>query len=136
MRPKAPHRTGHKETSSRLRSSDGPRYLIRLPIRCRSEVFLVPVSHIAAIVADGEKLTVTTTSNTVYTFSDRLRNLEARLDPEQFIRLSRAILVNVTAVSKISLKPNGTHVFALGNGQTLRASRIQSRRFRQTLFRW
>jgi hypothetical protein len=31
-----------------------------MPIRRRSEVFLVPVSQIVAIIAEGEKLTITT----------------------------------------------------------------------------
>jgi two-component system LytT family response regulator len=100
-------------------------------------VFLVPVSQIVAIIAEGEKLTITTMGkgNNEYAIHYRLKDLESRLDPEQFVRLSRAALVNVSAVSRIVVRQNGMNTVILENGQELSMSRLQSRRLRQTLLR-
>jgi two-component system, LytTR family, response regulator len=110
-------------------------YLIRIPVRCRSEVFLVPVAQVAAIVADAERLTITTIGGKQYVINYRLKDLESRLDPEQFVRLSRAALVNVSAVSRIVVKQSGINTVILEDGQELSMSRLQSRLLRQTLLR-
>jgi len=111
------------------------RYLVRIPVRCRSEVFLVPVTQVAAIVADAEKLTITTMGGKQYVINYRLKDLESRLDPEQFVRLSRAALVNVSAVSRIIVRQSGMNTVILENGQELSMSRLQSRLLRPTLLR-
>jgi DNA-binding LytR/AlgR family response regulator len=110
-------------------------YLIRIPVRCRSEVILVPVSQVAAIVADAERLTITTIGSKQYVMNYRLKDLESRLDPAQFIRLSRAALVNVSVVSRIVVRQSGINTVILENGQELSMSRLQSRLLRQTLLR-
>jgi two-component system LytT family response regulator len=98
-------------------------------------VFLVPVAQVAAIVADGGRLTITTTGDKQYVIYYRLKDLESRLDPEQFVRLSRAALVNVGAVSRFVVRQSGINTVILENGQELSMSRLQSRQLRQTLFR-
>ena len=40
-----------------------------------------------------------------HTIAYRLKDLERRLDPARFIRLSRGILANVEQIAKISLLP-------------------------------
>jgi two-component system, LytTR family, response regulator len=98
-------------------------------------VFLVPVAQVAAIVADSERLTITTIGGKQYVIYYRLKDLESRLDPEQFVRLSRAALVNLSAVSRIVVRQSGTHTVILENGQELSMSRLQSRQLRPMLFR-
>ena len=44
------------------------------------------VNQIASIVADGELLHITTVKNERHTINHRLKDLEQRLDPNQFIR--------------------------------------------------
>jgi two-component system, LytTR family, response regulator len=117
------------------RSRQRSPYLVRIPVRCRSEVFLVPVAQVTAIVADAERLTIATTGGKQYVINYRLKDLESRLDPEQFVRLSRAALVNLTAVSRIVVRQSGMNTVILENGQELSMSRLQSRHLRQTLLR-
>lgn len=107
----------------------------RLPLRQRERVVIVPVRLIASIVADGELLVITTSSNEVYTITHRLHALEARLDPRRFIRLNRATLANVDAISHIDPMPGGLYTAVLTNGQELSVSRIQSRALRGTLLK-
>lgn len=108
-------------------------YLERIPVRRRNEVILVPVREIASIVADGELLEITTAGNERHVITHALRDLEARLDPVRFVRLSRGTLANVEMFKSVSLLPGGTQVVTLSNGQKLNVSRTQSRVLREQL---
>lgn len=112
-----------------------PPYLERVPVRRRDEVVLVPVNQIASIVAEGELLHLTTARSEKHTITYRLKDLEARLDPERFIRLGRGTLANIESIAKVSMMPGGTHVAVLGNGQRLAVSRLQSRILRERLLK-
>ncbi len=107
--------------------------LERIPVRRGDTVALVPVKQVASIVADGELLRITTLRNERHAITFRLKDLEARLDPAQFIRLGRGTLANVEAIQKATAMPGGTHVVVLANGQQLSVSRIQSRELRRRL---
>ena len=64
-----------------------------------------------------------------------LKDLEARLEPTQFVRLGRGTLVNVDCIVKVNVMPGGTHVALLTNGQKLQVSRLQSRVIRDRLLK-
>jgi two-component system LytT family response regulator len=112
-----------------------PLYLERIPVRCREEVLIVPVSQIASIVADGELLKITTIQNERHTITYRLKDLESRLDPARFMRLGRGTLANVDLIAKVSVMPGGTHVAVLSTGHKLPVSRLQSRILRERFLR-
>lgn len=106
-------------------------FLERIPIKQRNEIFLLPVTEIASIVANGELLNITTTDNRVYTINFRLKDLEARLRPTKFVRLSRGALINIQMIDKVSPMPGGLYQVRLTNNQQLSSSRLQSRVFRE-----
>jgi len=110
-----------------------PDYLERIPVRERSEIILLPVQNIASVVADGELLHITTASNEHYSINYRLKELETRLNPAKFTRLSRGAIVNIEMISRVSPMPGGTFVVTLTNNQKLPASRLQSRILRDSL---
>ena len=112
-----------------------PAYLERIPVRQRDDIILLPAREVVSIVADGELLYLTTARNERHVINYRLKDLAARLDPAQFIRLSRGALARLDAVRKISPLPGGTYLVTLANGQTIAASRIQSRILRDQLLR-
>lgn len=109
--------------------------LLRVPVRVRDEIVLLPTAEIAAVEADGELLHISTAANRRYTINYRLKDLEARLDPEVFIRLSRGALVNVGMIDVITPLPGGTYAVALANGRELTSSRLQSRVLRERLLK-
>ena len=121
--------------SAALDTVSPSRYLERVPVRHRGDTMILPVRQIASIVAEGELLHLTTIANERYTISHRLHALEARLDPRRFIRLGRGTLAAVDQIQKVSPMPGGTSQVQMANGQTLQASRIQSRVLRDTLLR-
>lgn len=112
-----------------------PAYLERIPVRQREDIILLSVADIISIVADGELLYLATTRNERHVINYRLKDLETRLDPLRFIRLSRGALASLDAVKKISQMPGGTYLVTLVNGQQIAASRIQSRVLRDQLLR-
>lgn len=59
-----------------------------------------------------------------------LNELEERLDPARFFRISRAALVNLNAAAEVFPMPGGSGEVLLKNGQRLEVSR---RRFRDLL---
>ena len=110
-------------------------FLERIPVRLRDEILLLPVSTIASIVADGELLHITNLKNQKYTINFRLKDIEARLEPNKFIRLSRGALANLEMIARISPMPGGTYQITLKNGQEIASSRLQSRVLREKLFK-
>ncbi len=116
-------------------SSSPPPYLERIPVRRRDEIIILPIAHIASIVADGELLYLSTLKNERHAITYRLKDLEARLDPSRFIRLGRGTLANIDSIAKVNVMPGGTHVAELVNGQKLQVSRMQSRIIRERILR-
>ena|SRR5579864_9453431 len=114
-------------------SSGSQEYLKRIPVRDRSTLILVPTSSVAIVAAHGERLTVTTLDHQEHSMYYRLKDLERRLDPAEFVRVSRGLLVNVNAVARILAGTSGTNRVILQNGDEVRMSRIQVQRFRRVL---
>jgi two-component system LytT family response regulator len=116
-------------------SSARPPFLERIPVRRRDEIVILPVAHIASIVAEGELLYLSTVKNERHTITYRLKDLAARLDTARFIRLGRGTLANIECIQKMNVMPGGTHVAQLSNGQKLQVSRLQSRIIRERLLK-
>jgi two-component system LytT family response regulator len=133
--PRAERERELSAASAALDSVTRKDYLQRIPVRRRDETVILPVRHIVAIVAEGELLRLTTTTNERFTISYRLHALEARLDPKRFVRLSRGTLASVEHIQKAQAMPGGTYQVQMSNGQILPVSRIQSRLLRDTLLR-
>jgi two-component system, LytTR family, response regulator len=65
-----------------------------------------------------------------YWMDPTLNELEARLDPARFFRISRAAMIGLNAVAEVFPMPGGSGEVLLKNGQRLEVSR---RRFRELL---
>ncbi len=110
-------------------------FLERIPVKKRDEIFLVPVAEVASIIADGELLHITTDKNQKYVINFRLKDLEMRLAPDRFIRLSRSAIANLEMIARVSPMPGGTYLMTLKNGQEIASSRLQSRILRMKLLK-
>ena len=106
-----------------------------IPVRKRSDIVLVDAGDISSAVSDGELLHLTTARGEKHTITYRLKDLEARLDPALFIRLSRGTLANVSMVAKVTHMPGGTYQLTMKNGQHLHTSRYHSRSLRERLLK-
>jgi two-component system, LytTR family, response regulator len=120
---------------ARYEGALGTAYLERIPVRRREEILILPVEQVASIEAEGELLHLTTLKGERHTISYRLKNLEARLDPGRFVRLSRGALANIRMITRFSPMPGGTYLALLANRQELSVSRSQARILRDRLMR-
>lgn len=109
--------------------------IYRIPVRQRDEIILVPVTEVASITADGELLHIVTSAGKKYVINHRLKDLEMRLNHDEFVRLSRGTLANLSMIRTIHPMPGGTYLVTLNNGQELAASRLQSKILRNRLLR-
>jgi DNA-binding LytR/AlgR family response regulator len=109
--------------------------LRRIPVRKKEHIVLLPVEQICTIVADGEILHITTAAGERCHITFRLKDVETRLDADQFVRLSRGTLVNIGMIQRVTPEPGGTYTIAMVNGQELHVSRIRSRIIREQLLR-
>jgi len=110
-------------------------FLRRIPVRRGEDIIIVPVERIASVVARGENLHITTVDGEHHTIAYALRDLEARLDPARFLRLSRSTLAAIDMIERVSPMAGGTYVVTLRNRQQLSVSRIRGRAIRNQLLR-
>ena len=111
------------------------RYLERIPVRHKDQIIFLRALSIASVTAEGELLHIITDEGNTHTINHRLKDLEARLDPNHFVRLSRGTLVNKNMIERVQPLPGGTYIVTLADGQQLQSSRIQSRVLRDELLR-
>jgi two-component system LytT family response regulator len=112
-----------------------PTLLRRIPVRKRDDIFLVPVETIVSVVADGELLQIVTRAGERHIITYRLKDLEARLDPAQFVRISRGTLLNVATIQKITPMPGGTYMAVLQSGAEHAVSRLRGRVLKDQLLK-
>jgi two-component system LytT family response regulator len=124
-----------KVAAAMLESDSSSIPLERIPVRKRDGILLVPVSQISSIVAEGELLHIRTLDGEKYTINHRLRDLEARIDRTQFVRLGRGTIVSIATILKIVPMPGGTFTVVLPNNQQFRVSRLQSRILREQMLK-
>ena len=110
-------------------------FLRRIPARTRNGFRIIPVEELVSVVAHAEYMHLTTTDGERHIILYRLKDLEARLDPAQFIRLSRSILVNIDFVRSVAPSGSGLLTVALTNGDELHVSRLRARNLRGSLLR-
>jgi two-component system LytT family response regulator len=102
-----------------------PRFLVR----SGAQYLVIGESHVLYFGTEGS-LTRLVAADGQYWMDPSLNDLEQRLDPGRFFRISRAALVNLNAVTRVIPVVGGSGEVILQNGQRLEVSR---RRFRDLL---
>jgi two-component system LytT family response regulator len=115
-----------QEDGGRGASEDRPlRVLVREGRRTR----FVPLADVDWFEADGNYIRVHAGAVTFRT-RGTISAIESALDPRQFVRIHRRIVVNMDRVREMSPLPGGDGLLVLGNGSTLRLSRTYRSRVR------
>ncbi|MCW5968697.1 MAG: response regulator [Blastocatellales bacterium] len=97
-------------------------YLQRVIARKSNLRCPIPVESVYAFVADHELVYALTTEDR-HTINLSLRELEQRLDPKQFIRIHRQVIVNLDFVKEVERNEGGNGTLRLANGKTFSISR-------------
>lgn len=97
-------------------------YPLTIPVRTGSRIEPVAVNQIDWIEADGDYVKLHTVART-YLHTDTPMHLQQQLDPAQFIRIHRSVLVQLTCIKEIRSRYNGDYDVVLHMGHCLRLSR-------------
>jgi len=111
----------------------GPeRHLERLVIRDGAELLIIPASSIDYVRGQDDYVEVFHDARSSLT-QQTLHSLEASLDPQQFVRVHRSYLLNVSRVARIEPWGQGSKMAVLRDGRTVPVSRAGEARLRAVL---
>jgi len=115
-----------------LYPADLQRPLRRIFVPERKRSVPLPVSEIRRLEARDDYVAVYDGRRS-YLIRARLRDLEARLDPEDFVRVHRSHIVNLNHVSAILPHPGGRLLIEMNDGSRIVASRAHSAELRRRM---
>lgn len=102
---------------------------LRVLVREGRRTRFVPLADVDWFEADGNYIRVHT-GGEKYRTRGTITAIEAALDPRQFVRIHRRVVVNMDRVREMSPLPGGDGLLVLGDGSTLRLSRTYRSRVR------
>lgn len=97
-------------------------YPSRLAIRSEGRVRLIDIDEVERIVAAGNYVEVHAGAKP-QRMRETMANLESRLDPQRFIRVSRAAFVGIAHIREVQPLFNGDFVVLLKSGAQVNGSR-------------
>jgi two-component system LytT family response regulator len=98
------------------------KFLKRLTIKLTGHTILLPTDEIDWIESYGNYLKLHTGRES-HLIRGTMQSLEAKLDPEKFVRVHRSTIVNIEKIKEIYPRSNGDQDLVLQNGQQLMLSR-------------
>jgi len=110
-----------------------PTYPERIPSTIAGRTQLVDLARVSHFYA-SDKLTYAATSPRAVPIDATLNELEGRMDPNRFLRIHRAVLVNVAFVAEVKSNPSGMIVKLMDPSQTeIPVARDRSKAVRERL---
>ena len=106
----------------------GSKFLKRLTIKLTGHTILLPTDEIDWIEGYGNYLKVHAGRES-HLIRGTMQSLEAKLDPETFVRVHRSAIVNIEKIKEIYPRSNGDQDLVLQNGEQLMLSRKYRDRF-------
>jgi len=107
-----------------------PRFLERVALRTAGKIAFVNVEDILYVQA-AENYVQLHLRNSRHLLHVPIATLEASLDPAQFLRIHRSILVNVRHVRELETGPHGEYIVVLHGGARLQSSRSHHEKIKQ-----
>lgn len=107
-------------------------YLDRITVKDGARIHIIKVEELLYVQACGDYTTLVTPSGE-YIKEQTMKYLESHLPAEQFVRIHRSSIVNVTQISRLELFGKESYQLILKNGVKLRVSLSGYRLLRQRL---
>jgi two-component system LytT family response regulator len=104
----------------------------RIPVRADGRTRFVEIADIDWIEADDKVLRIHA-GRDVHVIRDTMSSLEARLDPEVFLRLHRGAIVNVRRIHEVQPWFQGDYLVILKDGTKLTSGRTYRENLRRLL---
>jgi two-component system LytT family response regulator len=105
--------------------ANGASYIGRFAVRSDGRVRFVPATDVDWIEADGNYM-VLHVGETQHRLRASLAGLMTGLDPKQFVRIHRSVIVNVERIREVQPWFGGDYIAILRNGAKLRVSRLRA----------
>ncbi len=99
----------------------------RIAIKSRGRVYFVRLEDISWMEASGHYVTLHA-GRERHLIRDTIQEMEARLDPDRFVRIHRSTIVNVDCIKELLPSFHGEYTIVLRDGTRLSSSRGQSER--------
>jgi two-component system, LytTR family, response regulator len=120
-------RSDHAELTRRLSSvlgelERGRGYAERIVVKDDGRIRLVPTADVDWIEAADNYVRLHVGSKR-HLLRETIRNIEARLDPRQFVRIHRSTMVNLARIQELQPTFNGEYTVILDSGARLTMSR-------------
>jgi len=137
---RAKSRITHTRTSPQAdKQANEPRpplrqFIQRLAVETGEKIMLVRVEDIQWMQASGNHIRLHV-GNTSHLLRQSLKNLQAVLDPNRFLRVHRNAIVNLDHVEEFHLPPSGNMFVKLNNGMCLPLRKGNRATLRQILKR-
>lgn len=109
---------------------DGP--LERVLVREEGQIHVLPAVAIDYVEADDDRV-VLVARGARHGKAERLKELEAALDPQRFVRIHRSYLLNVERLARLELYAKDSWIAILTDGTKLPVSRAGYARLRNLL---
>jgi two-component system, LytTR family, response regulator len=103
----------------------GGSYIGRFAVRADGRVRFVPVPDVDWIEADGNYM-VLHVGETQHRLRASLAGLTEGLDPKQFVRIHRSVIVNIDRIKEVQPWFGGDYIAILKTGAKLRVSRLRA----------
>jgi two-component system LytT family response regulator len=114
-----------------LRRTDGAasfgKYKTHLAVKTGRRADIVSLADVNWINADGDYVTLHTNGKT-HLLRQTISSLAAALDPEEFLRIHRSVIVKKSQIAELTTLESGSYLVRLRDGKSVRTSRPYSRR--------
>ena len=105
----------------------GHRHSDRLIVKSGGRVFFLRTEEIDWVEAAGNYVRLHARSES-HLLRESMKNMEARLDPNTFVRIHRSAIVNIDRVKELEPWFHGEYIVIMRDGTRLTASRVYSDR--------
>jgi two-component system, LytTR family, response regulator len=105
----------------------------RFVARLGTKHYFVRVADIEWVEADGNYMRLHTADRKSHLIRETMRGMEARLDPAQFVRIHRSVIVAVERIQSVEAREHGEYIVHMAGGAKLVSSRGYSERVREML---
>jgi len=109
------------------------RYTSRFVVRGQGAAFFLPAEQVEWIEAERNYVRLHARGGGAHLLREPLKEVEVRLDPERFVRVSRSAIVNLDAVERVEPWFRGEYVLILRGGARLTSSRAHGEAFRRLM---
>lgn len=111
---------------------ENPEYLVRIAVKSRHKVSVIPVDEIIFLEAEGDYVMIHT-KETRHLKEKTMKYFETHLDPEYFIRIHRSFIVNARFIDRIEYYDKENYAVLTKTGDKLKASASGYKLLKQAL---